>query len=403
MHPLGPAVSLWHGWHGLQRFYFEVQGGAMETAFMWNDQLTTGLSDVDEQHQTIMRLFNELHWAFFLQESERDSTQADVYGRLLAYTEFHFQEEEEKMLRFGLDIRHYQAHAQAHAKFLTQLSALWAQRATMKDPDATLAGFLSAWLGLHILGFDHAMARQIRAIQEGQAPHEAFEQVGQNPDQGMHELLGMMGSMYSVLSAHNVRLVAENQSLQERLAVHAHELASAQLRVKSLGRTDALLGIANRGYFHERLEQACALGLRGERPVGVLLIDLDRFKSYNDTYGQLQGDECLRAVAAALQTCLHRSTDLLARYGGEELAVLLPDTNQEGAQEVAQRMLLAVRGLQLPHENSTVGPFVTVSIGVSAHVPYPKTQVGGGAAALMAAAEEALCRAKTQGRNRWAA
>ena len=119
--------------------------------------------------------------------------------------------------------------------------------------------------------------------------------------------------------------------------------------------------------------------------------------------GQLQGDECLRAVTAAVQACLHRSTDLLARYGGEELAVLLPDTNQEGAQEVAQRMLLAVRGLQLPHENSTVGPFVTVSIGVSAHVPYPKAQVGGGAAALMAAAEEALYRAKTQGSNRWAA
>lgn len=375
----------------------------METVFMWNDNLSTGLPDVDEQHQTIVRLFNELHWAFFLQEGERDGIQADVYGRLLAYTEFHFQEEEEKMLRFGLDVRHYQAHAQAHAQFMTQLRALWTQRATMKDPDATLAGFLSAWLGLHILGFDHAMARQIHAIQEGQTPQQAFEQVGQNPDQSMHELLGMMGSMYSALSAHNVQLAAENQALQERLVVGAHELAAAQLRVKNLARTDVLLGIANRSYFHERLEQACALGLRGERPVGVLLIDLDHFKSYNDTYGQLQGDECLRAVTAAVQACLHRSTDLLARYGGEELAVLLPDTNQEGTQEVAQHMLHAVQALQLPHENSSVGPFVTVSVGACAHVPYPMAQVGGGATALMTWAEEALYRAKMQGRNRWSA
>ncbi len=117
-------------------------------------------------------------------------------------------------------------------------------------------------------------------------------------------------------------------------------------RLRAMARTDGLLGIANRAHFHERLEQVCALALRGERPVGVLMVDVDFFKAFNDHYGHLHGDACLQKIAKALTGCLYRTSDLVARYGGEELVVLLPDTNLAGAQQVAQRMVEAVA--QLP-------------------------------------------------------
>ncbi|GJQ57181.1 MAG: hypothetical protein HKUEN07_37500 [Rhodocyclaceae bacterium] len=103
-------------------------------------------------------------------------------------------------------------------------------------------------------------------------------------------------------------------------------------------RTDGLLGIANRAHFDERIEQACSLAWRQERHVGLLMIDLDHFKRYNDWYGHRQGDICLQVVVRAVASVLKRDTDLLARYGGEELAVILPDTDGEGSAAVAERV-----------------------------------------------------------------
>lgn len=372
----------------------------METAFIWNDNFITGIESVDEQHQTIVRLFNELHWALFLQEGERDGILSDVYGRLLAYTEYHYQEEEEMMLRFGVDSRHFQPHAQAHQQFIEQLRVLWAQRSVLCQPDNALVGFLTSWLGLHILSMDQSMARQIKALQMGASAEEAFAAEEALHNQGMPSLLDMMGQMYSALSAQNVQLSQTNQTLEERIAQHTHALEAAHLRLKTLARTDPLLGIANRAYFNERLEHTCALAVRGERPVGVVLIDVDCFKSYNHRHGHLQGDVCLQTVTKAVHDTLHRSTDLLARYGGAELVVLLPDTHQAGAQGVARRIVQAVHALQMPHEDSPVSPFITVSAGVCAQIPYAPAQGGSGSAALMQGAESALARAKAGGRNR---
>jgi diguanylate cyclase (GGDEF)-like protein len=126
----------------------------------------------------------------------------------------------------------------------------------------------------------------------------------------------------------------------------------------------------------------------------MLLIDVDYFKRYNDRYGHLQGDACLQAVAKAIQSCAHRETDVVARYGGEEFAVILADTDMEGAYAVAQRMVQAVQALGLAHDRSQTAPVVTISAGVCSLVP-----TGAGAKLLVREADQALYRAKGAGRN----
>lgn len=372
----------------------------MDTSFVWDDNFVTDLDMVDEQHHALVDLFNELSRALFSPSCDREGLLADVYGRLLAYTEYHFREEEEMMEQIGLDPRHVDSHRSMHRQFVEQVCVLWSQRAAMSDPGTTLVGFLTSWLGLHILGVDQSMARQIESIRQGMTPARAFEMEHQTHDRGAQALLKMISKLYTVLSTQNAQLAIANQGLEERVAQRTRELESANVRLRALSRTDALLGIANRAYFNERLEQACALARRQERPLGLIMIDVDCFKRYNDRYGHLQGDACLKAVAQAVSGCVRRSTDLVARYGGEELVVVLVDTEAAGAAEVAQRMVEAVRALRLAHEDSLASPWVSISAGICSQVPS-QDEGASGSAALIARADAALYQAKAEGRNRW--
>ncbi|WP_313603351.1 sensor domain-containing diguanylate cyclase [Comamonas jiangduensis] len=367
----------------------------MDTAFVWDQHFVTDLDSVDEQHHALVDLFNELSRGLFSKRSDREVVLADTYARLLAYTEHHFQEEEALMQTFSVDPRHVESHRSMHQQFVEQVIMLWAQRTTMSDPATTLVGFLTSWLGLHILGIDQSMARQIKSIQDGMLPADAYDKERGNHDNGTQALLKMIGKLYTALTSQNAQLALANQTLEARVARRTKELEAANTRLKALSNTDALLGIANRAHFNERLEQTCAMARRSGRPVGMVLIDVDYFKRYNDRYGHLQGDACLQAVAKAIQSGAHRETDLVARYGGEEFAVILPDTTMEGAMAVAQRMVDAVQALGLEHESSPIAKVVTISAGVFSQVP-----TGAGAKLLVREADEALYRAKSAGRNR---
>jgi diguanylate cyclase (GGDEF)-like protein/PAS domain S-box-containing protein len=179
--------------------------------------------------------------------------------------------------------------------------------------------------------------------------------------------------------------------------VTRHRELEAQL--DALARIDALTGIANRRAFDEALERAWRGALRSQLPLSLLLLDFDNFKKYNDTYGHQAGDDCLRRGAGAVAGSAKRPADLAARYGGEELAVILPETDGTGAVDVATRILAAVRDLQIPHEqNPPGGGFVSVSIGIASAMIHDPAAVST-QAALVDAADQALYRAKSQGRN----
>ena len=157
------------------------------------------------------------------------------------------------------------------------------------------------------------------------------------------------------------------------------------------------LQLANRAYFDTRLAEACASAFRREQPLGLLMIDVDYFKRYNDSYGHQAGDACLQAVAAAVQGAMLRASDLVARYGGEELAVILPDTDAAGTAAVAARVVAAVAAQGLAHKASDVATHVSVSVGAASGIPAQRDA----SASLVAQADAALYRAKELGRNRW--
>ncbi|MDH3209799.1 MAG: diguanylate cyclase [Burkholderiaceae bacterium] len=159
---------------------------------------------------------------------------------------------------------------------------------------------------------------------------------------------------------------------------------------------DGLTGVFNRRHFDSRLEAEYRISARNGSPLCVLMIDIDHFKRYNDHYGHQGGDDCLRQVAEGLQACLRRPGDLLARFGGEEFACLLPETDFAGAMALAQTMERQVRNLQIAHAGSAVGSVVTVSLGV-AEKPSGRQ---GDPISLVRQADAQLYRAKHSGRGR---
>ncbi|MCC6218980.1 MAG: diguanylate cyclase [Aquabacterium sp.] len=182
-----------------------------------------------------------------------------------------------------------------------------------------------------------------------------------------------------------------------RARVHTHLTLQRQTEVlKRLVFIDALTHAFNRRYFDERLAEEWGRAQRTGRPLGLILIDVDYFKQFNDVNGHQRGDDALRQVAQALQETILRPGDVVCRYGGEEFACLLPDTDLDGALQVAQRMKLAVRDLAIGHPASAVAEVLTISAGVAVRTPTSR----GDAAALLALADAQLYRAKAEGRAR---
>ncbi|MFW3616767.1 GGDEF domain-containing protein [Billgrantia antri] len=163
---------------------------------------------------------------------------------------------------------------------------------------------------------------------------------------------------------------------------------------------DGLTGIANRRHFDTFIASEWQRAKRNRHALSVIFIDIDHFKEFNDHYGHVAGDDALRAVAQALTRVVHRASDLVARYGGEEFVCVLPDTDLEGALQVAGRIHATIRALDIAHAYSTRAGRVTASLGVASSTPaHDGTSVD----ELMAQADRQLYRAKRQGRDRVAA
>jgi diguanylate cyclase (GGDEF)-like protein len=156
-----------------------------------------------------------------------------------------------------------------------------------------------------------------------------------------------------------------------------------------------LTGTKNRRVFNQHLSTLWPQAIEEQRPIAVLLVDVDHFKAFNDRYGHQAGDETLRSVAQAIQTFACRPFDILSRYGGEEFAAVLHDVDKQQAIQVAERMRRAVEDLGIDHQDSRIGR-VTVSIGVAAIKPTRDRTIQG----VLQLADQALYDAKSRGRNR---
>jgi len=182
-------------------------------------------------------------------------------------------------------------------------------------------------------------------------------------------------------------------AIQQRRLYEQLQAANAELRRIAL--LDGLTQIANRRHFDTTLQDEWQRLGRERGPLSLLLCDVDFFKLYNDTYGHLQGDDCLRQVAQSIARTIKRPADLVARYGGEEFAVLLPNTDLAGAQQVAHAIEQAVAALTLAHQGSPISPHITLSVGLATLAPaLPHTPT-----TLIERADQALYQAKRQGRH----
>jgi len=202
----------------------------------------------------------------------------------------------------------------------------------------------------------------------------------------------------SELESHNTTIQALNQRLQSEnweRRVAERELQKVNAQLQRLVLIDGLTKIGNRRHFDEYLETECGRLSRGGTALSMILCDIDYFKKYNDRYGHQAGDECLIKVAQVIASALRRPTDLAARYGGEEFAVIMPNTDEEGAQQVADLIRQAVFDLQISHQNSQVAEFVTLSIGIAIAMPNQQCSP----ALLIKTADDALYHVKENGRN----
>jgi diguanylate cyclase (GGDEF)-like protein len=217
---------------------------------------------------------------------------------------------------------------------------------------------------------------------------------------GRFDLGFYAGRIYGLLAASFLLLLL----LLEHGVLYARLVASS-IELRRLMSLDPLTGIANRRSFDDTIGLEWRRAVRNDLPLSLLMLDVDYFKPYNDAYGHLAGDRCLRTVAEIIDTCVKRAGDLAARFGGEEFAVVLPHTDAEEARLLAQRICDTVSDRELEHGASPVAGHVTVSIGVATRPAREDDHdISGRAAAaplsLIDAADKALYEAKSAGRNR---
>lgn len=209
-----------------------------------------------------------------------------------------------------------------------------------------------------------------------------------------HERLQFLDAIGSqlIISIDNARL---HDSLENLVEVRTQALKEANRSLHKQTLMDGLTGIGNRRCFDEVVASEWARAQLSQLPLSLCLIDVDFFKRYNDHYGHIAGDECLRKVASALNSATKRSSDSVARYGGEEFVLVLPDTRASAAKAIAERLRLSILGLCIPHSQNDAAPWVSISVGIasSEHVGVNDLE------ALIRHADSALYKAKQNGRN----
>lgn len=270
-------------------------------------------------------------------------------------------------------------------------------------------------LGITVTGLVRRLTRPIEAlrlaaeeISQGnygiRAAVESRDEVGDLAE-SFNKMLDEIHRNFGEIELQKQALEESNRTLEEKVAERTRELAERNLQLDSqrllleqIALQDGLTGIPNRRSFTERFAYEWERSIRDQRPLSLMILDVDAFKLYNDCYGHVMGDTALKAVAGTLSGALQRSTDFAGRIGGEEFAVLLPETDAEGARQLAEEMRRRVEALDLPHEHTLAGR-LTVSIGGATVVP----EAGAGQQQFFELADKMLYQAKAAGKNavRW--
>ena len=190
--------------------------------------------------------------------------------------------------------------------------------------------------------------------------------------------------------------IDQRKQHEQELEKIAEQLRDANSKLEKLSAMDGLTGLYNRRHFDVTLEKEFQSAMRSETSLSLLMMDVDRFKDYNDIYGHPAGDKCLKRIAETFETVISRTNDVVARYGGEEFAVILPQTSKIAAFTLAENLRKQIMKLNIAHTAAIGSNIVTISVGVASMVP----NLGSTSVELISQADQALYESKGQGRNR---
>lgn len=362
----------------------------MSTLFNWNETFLTGLPGVDRQHQRLVELINDLGERVMSSDTIDPDAFAFARDALLDYARMHFGEEDALMERACLDERYVEQHRAAHRAFANEALGLSETSAGISPERAReLVDYLVNWLAYHILGVDQSMARQLRAIENGQTPEAAFENDVRHAQAKTEPLLAALSGLFQLVSERNRALRTLNRELDERVKQRTAELERANRHLQVVAIRDDLTGLPNRRFAISALDELWAEARREGTPLSVLMLDADRFKPVNDTFGHATGDALLRALATQLQDAV-RTSDIVCRLGGDEFLVICPRSPREGAAQVAQKILASRAPFHA--EDGTECWNGALSIGIAEAANNMATPEE-----LLRAADEALYAAKRQG------
>ncbi len=239
----------------------------------------------------------------------------------------------------------------------------------------------------------------IPVISQQEAVTEQFNKLTVRPSRSVIAVLTFFRKETLVIRLDSLQLImtiADQLSSFIQRKQAEDQLQELNLELKKLANLDGLTQVANRRRFDDYFLQEWRRSMREEQWLSLILCDVDYFKFYNDHYGHLAGDDCLQRVAQTMNDQVQRPADLVARYGGEEFVLLLPNTPSKGAQQVALNLQSRIQSLRLPHAQSKVKPYVTMSLGVASVIPRANLSPED----LISAADQALYQAKHQGRDR---
>ncbi|MCW8916104.1 MAG: bacteriohemerythrin [Magnetovibrio sp.] len=358
--------------------------------FPWDDNLATGIESIDTQHQTLVRLLNELT-VTLVSDEEVEITR--VFDELAAYASYHFESEEAIWRKHLTDDELVSLHKESHASFLPKVFAIKEEQSekSLSEVVEHVVMFLIRWLAFHIIDSDKRLAIIVRALEQGANLEEA-KRISQDEMSGSARvLIDTVLKMYNNLSSRTLDLMRERIA---RMKVEK-QLKEANQQLAHQAITDELTGLYNRRHFDEILSQEYKRAFRKDHCLTLILLDVDHFKLLNDNYGHGYGDEVLQKLGQHLKDICRRPGDFAFRVGGEEFAVLVSDETAMDGRKFADMICQSISGLCIKHDFNLAADHLTVSAGCAALMPTEVAEAND----YLVQADRCLYAAKKQGRN----
>ena len=360
--------------------------------FKWDQDFILGIENVDKQHFGLVETINaSLQLSLSNDAIPLDKIQ-NIQKHLVDYTVDHFITEETLMKATHIDFRHLKIHIQVHKEFVDRVKDFFKDPMKLTKPDALtqVNEFLIRWLAYHILNMDKSMARQIKLISDGGlSPKEAYDKEIDFVESSTEPLLKALRALFNLVSQKNKELEKKNQELEKKVNLRTQALEMANQRLERISMEDELTKLPNRRYVMQMLDDHISYFSRYQIPFSILFVDVDKFKTVNDTYGHDYGDQVLIWIGEYLKNN-SRKSDKACRLGGDEFIIICPNTRLDDAMVLAKKLNQACKTIAKTDGLGFWDP--SISIGVTMMNDQIKS-----ASELLKKADEAMYEAKKVG------